>query len=111
MLFTSSSDGTTVTPTTPPDNGTDPTANSCVDAGMCESLHVKKLCIHTINCLFSFIAITILPTGLIAGIVVVCVVVYLLTFLAGCGVGVIGHVVYQKKSKQSTGVLCEHSSV
>ena len=52
-------------------------------------------------------AVTItLSTGLITGIVVVCVVVYLLTFLAGCGVGVIGHVVYQKKSKQSTGVLC-----
>ena len=49
MLFTSSSDGTTVTTTTPPDNGTDTTsgmdtaANSCVDAGMCESLHAKKL--------------------------------------------------------------------
>ena len=49
MLFTSSSDGTTVTPTTPHDNGTDSTsgsdtsANSCVDAGMCESFHVKKL--------------------------------------------------------------------
>ena len=52
-------------------------------------------------------AVTItLSTGLIAGIVVVCVVVYLLTFLSGCGVGVIGHVVYQKKFKESTGVLC-----
>ena len=28
MLFTSSSDGTTVTPTTPPDNGTDPTSGT-----------------------------------------------------------------------------------
>ena len=56
-------------------------------------------------CISSAVTIT-LSTGLIAGIVVVCVVVYLLTFLAGCGVGVIGHVVYQKKSKQSTGVLC-----
>ena len=37
---------------------------------------------------------------------VVCVVVILLTFLAGCGVGVIVLVVYQKKSKQSTGMLC-----
>ena len=54
---------------------------------------------------------TSLSPGLIAGIVVVCVVVILLTLLAGCGVGVIGYVVYQKKSKQSTGVLCVHSSV
>ena len=43
-----------------------------------------------------------LYTGLIAGIVVVCAVVILLTFLAGCGVGVIVHVVHQKKSKQLT---------
>ena len=50
-----------------------------------------------------------LSTGLIAGIVVVCVVVNLLTFLAGCGVGVIGYVVYQKKSKQTTSVLCGHT--
>ena len=28
MLFTSSSDGTTVTPTTPPDNGTDPASGT-----------------------------------------------------------------------------------
>ena len=54
---------------------------------------------------------TTLSTGLIAGIVVVCVVVNFLTFLAGCGVGVIGHVVYQKKSKHSTSGLCVHSSV
>ena len=47
-----------------------------------------------------------LSTGLIAGIVVVCAVVILLTFLAGCGGGVIAHVVYMKKSKQSTGVWC-----
>ena len=43
MWFTSSSDGTTVTPTTPPTSGTDTTANSYVDAGVCESLHVGKL--------------------------------------------------------------------
>ena len=53
----------------------------------------------------SVVTIT-LSTGLIAGIVVVCFVVYLLTFLAGCGVGVMGYVVYQKKSKQLKGVLC-----
>ena len=47
-----------------------------------------------------------LSTGLVAGIVVVCVVVILLTFLADCGVGVIVHVVYQKKSKQSTSMWC-----
>ena len=52
-------------------------------------------------------AVTItLSSGLIAGIVVVCVVVILLTFLAGCGGGVIAHVVYMKKSQQSTGVWC-----
>ena len=45
-----------------------------------------------------------LSTGLIAGIVVVCAVI-LLTFLAGCGVGVIVHVVYRKNSKQSKSVL------
>ena len=52
-----------------------------------------------------------LSAGLIAGIVVVCVVVYLLTFLAGCGVGVMAYVVYQKKSEHSTSGLCVHSSV
>ena len=60
---------------------------------------------HGVPCLLpSAITITV-STGLIAGIVVVCVVVILLTFLAGCGVGVIGYVVYQK-TKESTGVLC-----
>ena len=37
---------------------------------------------------------------------VVCVVVILLTFLAGCGVGAIVLIVYQKRSKPSTSMLC-----
>ena len=65
---------------------------------------------YSVPCLLSS-AVTItlyMSTGLIAGIVVVCVVVYLLTFLAGCGGGVlvIEHIVYQKKTKQSTCMLC-----
>ena len=120
MLFTSSSDGTTVTPITPPDNGRDPTsgtdstngtdttATSPPDTSMCEFFMlttVFSVC-HGVPCLLSTAVTITLPTCLIAGIVVVCIVVYLLTFLAGCEVGVIGYVVYQKKSKQSTGVLC-----
>ena len=110
MLFTSSSDGTTVTPTTPPDNGTDPTsgtdctATSPPDTSMCEFFlltTVFSVC-HGVPCLLSSAVTITLSTGLIAGIVVVCVVVYLLTFLSGCGVGVIGHVVYRKKSKHTT---------
>ena len=34
MLFTSSSDGPTVTPTTPPDNGTDPNSGTDPTSGM-----------------------------------------------------------------------------
>ena len=60
--------------------------------------------------MFYFVAMITLSTGLTGGIVVVCLVVNLLTFLAGCAVGVMGYVVYQKKSKQLTGVLCVHSS-
>ena len=77
----------------------------------CNYNYTKYVYILYVYYLFSFIAMTILSPGLIAGIVVVCVVVYLLTFLAGCGGGVIGYVVYQKKTKQSTGVLCVHSIV
>ena len=107
-MFTSSSDGTTLTPTTRPDNGTDTTASSTPDTSMCELsmlMTVFSVC-HGVPCLLSSAITITLSTGLIAGIVVVCVVVILLTLLAGCGGGVIGHVVYQKKSKQSTGVLC-----
>ena len=60
-----------------------------------------------IPCLLSSVVTTSLSTGLIAGIGVVCVVVILLAFLTGCGVGVIVLVVYQKKSKQSTSMLNE----
>ena len=104
MLFTSSSDGTTVTTTAPHD----PTATSTPDTSMCEFFMLTTLfgVCHGVPCLLSSAVTITLSTGLIAGIVVVCVVVYLLTLLAGCGVGVIGHAVYQKKSKQSTGVLC-----
>ena len=108
MLFTSSSDGTTGTPTTPPDNGTDTTASYTPNTSMHAFfmlMTVSSVC-HGVPCLLSSAITITLSTGLIAGIVVVCVVVILLTFLAGCGVGVIGYVVYQKKSKQSTGVLC-----
>ena len=108
MLFTSSSDGTTVSPTTPPDNGTDPTATSTPDTSMCEFFMLMTLfsVCYGVPCLPSSAVTRTMSTGLITGIVVVCVVVYFLTFLAGCGVGVMGLIVYQKKSKQSTGVLC-----
>ena len=108
MLFTSSSDGTRETPTTPPDNGTDTTASHTPNTSMHAFfmlMTVSCVC-HGVPCLLSSAITITLSTGLTAGIVVVCVVVILLTLLAGCGGGVIGHVVYQKKTKQSTGVLC-----
>ena len=45
MLFTSSSDGTTVTPTTPPDNGADPT--SCTDPTATSTSDTSTICVNS----------------------------------------------------------------
>ena len=68
MLFTSSSDGTTVNPTTPPDNGTDPTsgtdstngtdttATSTPDTSMCDFFMLSTLfsVCHGVSSLYFF---------------------------------------------------------
>ena len=83
-------------------------ANLLTPIAVCEPPYVKSyISWCEFLCLLSSVVTITLSTGLIAGIVVVCVVVILLTFLAGCGVGVIVHVVYQKKSKQSS-MLCAY---